>query len=281
MSFNPRISVITVVYNDVAHIGETIESVLNQVYSNIEYIVIDGASKDGTAEVISRYADRLAYWVSEKDRGISDAMNKGVRQATGEYVYFLNSGDFLHDPHAFSEFFAKVKKDADILYGGFIGNFSGRPVLCEAPMVEHVTQRAWQGMQVCHSTLFVKRYLFDQYPFSVGRTVSLDVEFMARCVAGGATFERVEQTLFKVGFQGNSADHWLRGRVENWAISRKYFPGLKTDLYHAQAMARDVLFRTWKWCMQRLGIYALLQRVYHRYFRKHFSFLPKHVKPLD
>ena len=100
-----KITVITVVRNDVEHIEQTMLNVLEQDYADLEYIVVDGGSTDGTAEVIGRYADRLAYWVSEPDRGIYPAMNKGLRKATGEWVNFMNSGDGFVNPHVLSDLF--------------------------------------------------------------------------------------------------------------------------------------------------------------------------------
>ena len=88
---NSLISVITVSYNAVSTIEQTILSVINQTYSNIEYIIIDGGSTDGTIDIIRRYEDKIAYWVSEPDRGIYDAMNKGASKANGEYIAFLNT----------------------------------------------------------------------------------------------------------------------------------------------------------------------------------------------
>ncbi len=91
----PRISIITVVYNGVDSLEETIQSVVNQSYENIEYIVIDGGSSDGTIDIIKRYEDKIDYWVSEKDGGIYDAMNKGMIVATGDFVNFMNGGDVI------------------------------------------------------------------------------------------------------------------------------------------------------------------------------------------
>lgn len=90
---NPKVSVVTICYNSVQFIEKTIQSVLSQTYPNIEYIVIDGGSTDGTKEIIEKYSSRISYWCSEKDRGIYDAMNKGIRKATGEWINFMNSGD--------------------------------------------------------------------------------------------------------------------------------------------------------------------------------------------
>ena len=94
---NPLISVVTVSYNAVTTIEKTILSVINQNYSNIEYIVIDGGSIDGTVDIIKKYADKITYWVSEPDKGIYDAMNKGIIVATGEWINFMNTGDTFYN----------------------------------------------------------------------------------------------------------------------------------------------------------------------------------------
>lgn len=99
----PLVTVITVVRNDVQHLEQTMLSVLRQTYARLEYVVIDGGSTDGTVDVIKRYADRLAYWVSEPDGGIYPAMNKGLRHATGEWVNFMNSGDTFVDDEVISK----------------------------------------------------------------------------------------------------------------------------------------------------------------------------------
>lgn len=103
----PLVTVITVVFNDVSHIEQTMLSVFNQSYPNIEYIVIDGGSTDRTVDVIRKYADRLAYWVSELDGGIYPAMNKGLEHATGEWVSFMNSADAFADNNVLQEIFGE------------------------------------------------------------------------------------------------------------------------------------------------------------------------------
>lgn len=91
---NPLISIITVVYNEQEHLEQTICSVINQTYDNLEYIIVDGGSTDGTLEIIKKYEDKIAYWISEKDNGIYDAMNKGLLAASGEIINMLNANDF-------------------------------------------------------------------------------------------------------------------------------------------------------------------------------------------
>ena len=123
----PLISIITVVRNDVEHIEQTMLSVLGQTYGNVEYIVIDGGSTDGTVDIIKKYADKLAYWVSEPDGGIYPAMNKGLLHATGEWVNFMNSGDSFADDNVLNDVFGKqhtlYPSQHHILIGGNTVNF--------------------------------------------------------------------------------------------------------------------------------------------------------------
>ena len=115
------VSVITVVYNDVEHIRETMESFFAQTWEEKEYIVIDGGSTDGTVDIIREYSDRLAFWCSEHDEGIYDAMNKGVEHASGEWVNFLNSGDiYVSSGSLENVMVSDVITDSDVVFGNSI-----------------------------------------------------------------------------------------------------------------------------------------------------------------
>ncbi len=116
-----KISVITVVYNDVKKIRSTIESFLSQTWKDKEYIVIDGGSSDGTAEIIQEYSDKLSYWCSEKDNGIYDAMNKGISKVTGDWICILNSGDYFASPDSLEKAITLADTDnLDVIYGNSI-----------------------------------------------------------------------------------------------------------------------------------------------------------------
>ena len=115
MNNKPLISIITVSFNAVKTIEQTILSVVNQTYPNIEYVIIDGGSTDGTVDIIKKYEDKIAYWVSKPDKGIYDAMNKGIEKAKGDYLFFLGADDTLFD-----DILCKVSvflKKRDIVYG--------------------------------------------------------------------------------------------------------------------------------------------------------------------
>ena len=116
-----KISVITVVYNDAKNIRQTMESFFSQTWEEKEYIVVDGGSTDGTAEIIKEYADRLAWWCSEKDKGIYDAMNKGIQHATGDWINILNCGDAYCSEKSLGDAINNCDVDnADVIYGNSI-----------------------------------------------------------------------------------------------------------------------------------------------------------------
>ena len=113
-----KFSIITINYNNKDGLEMTINSVLGQSFQDFEYIIIDGGSTDGSIDVIKKYKSRIDYWVSEPDKGVYNAMNKGIGKATGEYINFMNSGDAYHLPSAL-ETIAEMHSEADIIIGGY------------------------------------------------------------------------------------------------------------------------------------------------------------------
>lgn len=154
----PCVSIITVCRNVGDAIGDTIESILQQTYPNIELILIDGASTDNTVEVIKRYDDKLAYWVSEPDKGIYDAMNKGLRHATGEWVNFMNVGDSFSDANVLSSIFGDKEIPENIrLIGGNTNNFfpDGHIEVHHAEPAKNIKYR----IPFSHQSCFTRREL--------------------------------------------------------------------------------------------------------------------------
>lgn len=166
-----KISVITVVYNDVKNIRNTMESFFSQTWEDKEYIVIDGGSTDGTADVIREYADRLAFWCSEKDEGVYDAMNKGVMHSKGDWVNILNSGDFYASETSLEDAIRNCKpEEADIIYGDSImlknGNVFYRPttdcvsLLSRMPIYRHGSSLVRAEIHKSHLFDLSKKYIY-------------------------------------------------------------------------------------------------------------------------
>ena len=164
----PKFSIITVTYNAEAVLEDTIQSVISQTYHHVEYILVDGASKDGTLSIIDRYRDRITRIVSEPDKGLYDAMNKGIRLATGDYLCFLNAGDSFHEDDTLQQMVRSISGNElpDVLYGETElvdkeGHFIRMRRLA-APEV--LTWRSFkQGMLVCHQAFFAKASLVEPY----------------------------------------------------------------------------------------------------------------------
>ena len=167
---NPLISVVTVSYNAVSTIEQTIISVLNQMYSNIEYIIIDGGSTDGTVDIIKRYDDKIAYWRSEPDRGIYDAMNKGILQAKGEWIYFIGASDLLLKNSFQTIFSGKI--DAEVIYGDITIVYpKGQKILADFDLM----QRSYlSGVTFQYVPVSVAEFKFDGVSSKVSKE---DIDF--------------------------------------------------------------------------------------------------------
>lgn len=161
----PLITIITVCYNASKYIEETILSVINQTYSNIEYIIIDGGSTDGTVDIIKKYADKIAYWVSEPDKGIYDAMNKGIVKASGEWINFMNSGDTFFSNETISLINFEKAINSLIIYGDNINILNDNiNTYRKASKLTNIKY----GMIFCHQSSFVrntnnKDIIFDSH----------------------------------------------------------------------------------------------------------------------
>jgi len=162
----PLITIITVVYNGEKYLEETIKSVINQTYPNVEYIIIDGGSTDGTLDIIKKYEDKIDYWVSEKDEGIYDAMNKGIDVASdNSYLLFLNAGDTFCDNNILKKVTENLKEDTKIIYGSakiFNENNSFLTDLKPLNFTKSNLNR-FSTRVVCHQSIFVHKSIICKY----------------------------------------------------------------------------------------------------------------------
>jgi len=169
----PTLSIISINLNNAKGLEATMESVINQNFTDYEYIIIDGGSTDGSLEVIQQYSNKISYWVSEPDKGIYHALNKGIAKARGKYCLFLNSGDFLYSSSILANIF-KNSSGEDVLYGNI--RFGDQK---EVLMLSNTLSfNTFLGDSICHNASFIKRELFNRFGFyNENYKISSDWEF--------------------------------------------------------------------------------------------------------
>jgi glycosyltransferase involved in cell wall biosynthesis len=216
----PLISVVTVVYNGAAHLEQTIASVLGQDYDNVEYLIVDGGSTDGTLDILGKYDDRIDYWVSEPDQGIYAAMNKGLQLAGGELVGLLNADDF-YQPGALGKVAESYRTE------GSHGIYYGDNIVLQEDLAlkyrYHATLRYWQGMPMCHQAMFVHRDVYARLGmYSLRYRFAGDYEFLLRAVAANIEFIHLPDYLTSYRNTGLTSVHYTRSLAEAKQINRKY-----------------------------------------------------------
>ena len=216
----PLISVVTVVRNGAAHLEQTILSVLGQSYDNVEYLVVDGGSTDGTVDILRRYQDRLDYWVSEPDHGIYDAMNKGLQLAGGELIGLLNADDF-YQPGAL-EMVAQAYCSE-----GTHGIYYGDNIVLQEDLAliyrSHATLRYWLGMPMCHQAMFVHQDLYERLGgYNTRYRFAADYEFLLRAIAANVAFVHVQGYLVSYRNTGLTSVHYASSLGEAKRINREY-----------------------------------------------------------
>jgi glycosyltransferase involved in cell wall biosynthesis len=181
----PLITVVTVVRNCEKMLEETILSVINQTYNNIEYIIIDGGSTDCTLDIIRKYEDKIDYWISEPDDGVYYAMNKGIDLATGDWLNFMNSGDSFYSKTVLQNVFETESMDADIIYGDTLRIYYFGPFIEKArPINDSMKKR----MPFIHQSSFVKTKLMKKCKFDETYRICGDRQFFCDCYANNKKF---------------------------------------------------------------------------------------------
>lgn len=210
-----KISVVTVVLNAVTNIDRCVATVLNQTYGNVEYVVIDGGSTDGTLDALSRYSHRIDYFVSEPDRGLYHAMNKGYHAATGDYVYFLNSDDWFCDEAVVADVAAAIQQNpmVDLVYGDVLMRSGER--VARKPQVPVLNRESLCRKGFCHQALFARRALLERTGgFSEKYRIVADGDWLARALAAGATSLHIKRDIAVFSLDG------LSGRC-NWRDEKR------------------------------------------------------------
>lgn len=232
---HPKFSIITVTYNAAQVLEDTIQSVITQTYKGVEYIIIDGGSKDGTLDIINRYKTHIHTVISEPDKGLYDAMNKGIRVATGDYICFLNAGDALHEDDTLLLMVHSITGEVlpDVLYGETQlvdeeGHFV-RMRRLSAP--EQLTWKSFQkGMLVCHQAFFARRELVE--PYDLHYRFSADFDWCIRIMKKSHNLHNTHLTLIDYLNEGMTTRNHKASLKERFHIMCKHYGYVSTILHH-------------------------------------------------
>lgn len=214
----PLLSIITIVYNGQKHIEKTIRSVIEQNYESLEYIIIDGGSTDGTLDIIRKYEKNITHWKSEPDKGINDAFNKGLKQAKGELIGFLNSDDWL-EPNALQTI-AQNYQTGKIVYGNV--RFWKNEKEISVSKSDHTRLR--EGMTMAHPAVYVPKSLYEQYgTFRTDLKIASDYDILVRFFVNKVDFVKVNNIIVNMNLGGISHTRWVLAIWEDLKVKNKYF----------------------------------------------------------
>jgi putative colanic acid biosynthesis glycosyltransferase len=214
----PLFSIVTVVRNDVAGLLKTHDSIACQGFSDLEWLIVDGASSDGTVATARRFVEAYVSLTSEPDAGIYDAMNRGLDRAMGDYVLFLNAGDTFARPDTLQTVADRLEvRRVDLLYGDSYEAFDGR-VLSYKTARGH--GRVRYGMFACHQAMYYRRAWVGHQRFDPRLRIAGDYGFTARLLCNHGSVERVDAALCVFDRTGVSLAQRRRGRRENWCVQR-------------------------------------------------------------
>lgn len=260
---SPKVTIITIVRNGVATLERTIRSVLEQTYSNIEYIVVDGGSEDGSLDIIKRYEDHLV-WESESDRGISHAFNKGIGQATGDWVGLLNADDW-YELDAVEQVIENIRNaKADVVHGA-VRMWQGE---ASTEVIYPNQRQLARQMTINHPTAFVRKSVYDRFGlYKETYKIGMDYELLLRLWQNRCVFLELDAVLANMSLGGISdlqwkiaSQEWMQAQIENGDRA------FKARFLHALRIGRGNGRRA----LQKAGLDALVV-----FYRKNYSVMKK------
>ncbi|WP_196602696.1 glycosyltransferase family 2 protein [Pectinatus frisingensis] len=261
-----KISIITVCYNSEKTIEKTIKSVINQEYDNIEYIIIDGGSIDGTLDIIKKYSDKIAYWISEADNGIYDAMNKGIRIATGDVIGIINSDDWYID-NVISLITSAFHNGADAVYGDLLlVDQSGQSI-----GIQHIKEQEKDliGKVYPHPTIFLRRNIYIKYGFfDTSYDIAADYKLTSLLEMHGVKFVYIPQIIaaFRSGGISNNTRKW-RCLIETKRVIKE-IENHNLELH--KTINFKIFIRNYRWFFLRQYIRSRIRRIKDNNFSDKF-----------
>ncbi len=244
-----KYSIITVNYNNKEGLRQTIESVIHQTFRDYEFIVIDGGSTDGSADVLKEYDEQITYWVSEKDSGIYNAMNKGIAKATGEYLNFMNSGDCFYAPDILEKV-AHYKYDADFIVGKDYHYNEKKQQGHASVQPPRTTMIHFFIATLDHQSSFIKRELFDNSPYDENhRLVSDWIFFTEKIVKENKQVQFIPDIICRREEGGLSEQQRVKNRREINEYLHQLLPdGVYQDYATIAKLDKTTVYRLFEIC---------------------------------
>ncbi len=263
-----KLSIITINFNNCSGLQKTIESVISQTFKDFEWIVIDGGSTDGSRELIEQNANRFSYWVSEPDHGVYNAMNKGIKAAKGEYLQFLNSGDWLYNEKSLERSFSH-SFTSDIVYGDvYLVDKNGEGNLRCYP--KELTIKFFYDRTLCHNATFIRRGLLQEELYDESFRIVSDWLFFIKCALNNYTFEHIGETIICYDTSGISSVNKELVKQEREFIIDKLLPDKLVQDFERMCKMEAILNSNH---VRKVMEFGEKKRLYHKMITGFFSFL--------
>jgi glycosyltransferase involved in cell wall biosynthesis len=243
-----KVSIITIVYNGEQLLEGTIQSILTQTYTNIEYIVIDGASKDETLSIIQKYTTQISKWISEPDKGLYDAMNKGLDFVTGDFVLFMNCGDRFYAPDTLQKVMDCADATTDILYGETMlvdddrKELGIRSAITPQKLPHNLRWQSMRyGMVVCHQSILVRNR--GAIPRYMENNLSADIDWVINCLKSAQVITNTHTTIAAYLVGGISKQKHNQSLWDRYAVLEKHFGKLPNWVAHLYITIRAIIHK--------------------------------------
>ncbi|MEM7102981.1 MAG: glycosyltransferase family 2 protein [Bacteroidota bacterium] len=243
----PKVSIITITYNAESLLPGTMESVFEQSYTNIEYVIVDGASTDDTVALIRANAEKISQWISEPDKGLYDAMNKGLELAKGDFVLFLNAGDHLHETETIEKVFANADKNTDILFGEVMlvdadrNEIGSRSDLSTQKLPDNLVWTSLRyGMVVSHQAFIVRRGIAPRY---ISDNLCADIDWVIKSLKKSTQTVNTQLIISDYLIGGVSKQRHRQSMKDRYHVLKSHFGFIPNLFNHAWIVLRALLSR--------------------------------------
>ncbi len=253
------LSIITINYNNRDGLQKTIDSVLSQTWTDYEWIIIDGGSTDGSKELIEQYQEHFAYWCSEPDKGVYNAMNKGIAKAKGEYLNFMNSGDTFYEPETLEKVFLK-EQTADVLYGDSMMEYNGEKYIVHYP--KEIEFFFLYKRMICHQAMFLHHSLLKGKGYDESFRLCADKLHLIQSALQGATFINTGCTVCLYNMDGISSTQRELLNDENKRVLSAIPITVRRSMNHLDKFAGTKYVKRSKLLMEKGGVIGFITKVF-------------------